>query len=96
MEKPTEPAQGTCVAIISEQFDSSGNRTFFDRWHGIVQSVGNDGYFVTLGGNKQGQEFVIPLSAELRPLPGGHFYFEESDEWVAPLFMYTTAVHATN
>lgn len=89
MEPADKPKTGTCVAITSETFDSSGARTSFERWHGIVKSAEVNGYLVVLGGTKQGQEFFIPQSAELRRLPGGHFHFEESDEWVSPQFMYT-------
>ena len=90
MDKPAKPEVGTCVAVIHERYDSSGERTSFERWHGVVESVNAEGYLLTLGGVRHGQDYLIPISGELRPLPGGHFHFEESDEWVAPLFMYKT------
>jgi|WetSurMetagenome_2_1015567.scaffolds.fasta_scaffold828970_1 hypothetical protein len=96
MNKTITPTPGICVVIIFENFDSTGARVSFRRCHGIVKSVADDGYFVVLGGANKGQVLVIPKSAVLSPLPGGHFYFEESDEWVAPLFLHKVSDRTLN
>lgn len=96
MSKAKTPKQGTCIAVNFRNIDSTGNSTSVERCHGIIESIGAEGYVIAFGGVREGQRYVIPLTAEIRRAPGGHFYFPDSDEWVAPVFYHEVKLMVRN
>ena len=89
-------AVGDCIAVAISRYDSSGERLSFDRIHGTLQRHDEEGYHLLLNGRFAGEEISVPPDAEPRKMPGGHFFFEESDEWVAPAFAFFMEIRSTS
>jgi hypothetical protein len=86
MSEERAPSPGTCIGMNFRYIDANQNEVALERCHGIVESADADGYVVILGGANLGERVNVPPDAQWLALPGGMFFFPDSNEWISPAF----------
>lgn len=89
------PAVGDSIGVIIRATDSTGSDSV-ERRHGRIELIDDEGTRVIFGGAHAGERLTIASDAEVLPLPGGRFYFAETDEWVELTFFHEVASRRTS